>query len=183
MDLGVKLGSKNIPAQILSDITGAYPHVEFSINHDGDLGFTAVLSVPVGTSNKGRNGTLYFYDTEKKELLAEGTSIIDDAGYAKFPLTHCSDYTVVITPEKVLSADEVGYAVGTAVQSTGSSTGSGSGAQIRLIDLFGISPVGRIWLFMISVICAGLCVAILYLPNFQRQEVKESDVFDIDRFE
>lgn len=183
MDLGVKLGSKNIPAQVLSDITGSYPHVEFSINHDGELGFTAVLSVPVGVKNKGKHATLYFYDTEKKELLAQATSVVDDQGYAKFPLSHCSDYTVVITPERVLSADEVGYAVGTAVQSTGSSTGSGSGAQIRLIDLFGISPVGRIWLFIISLICAGLCVAILYMPRFQRQEAGNQSIFDFDKFE
>ncbi len=165
MDLGVKLGSKNIPAQILQDVTGTNPHVEFSVNHEGDLGFTATIGIPVGVTNKGMNATLYYYDANGKELKPQSSCIVDGQGFARFPLTHCSDYTVVISPEPMLAT---GTSVSTVTTETLTADEILDGTKIRLTDLFGINQSGRIWLFVIALISAGLCIAILFLPSFQQ---------------
>ena len=168
VDLGVKMGSKNIPAKVSSDVVGSYQHVDFAVNEEGELGFTATISVPVGTSNAGMNATLYYYNPEKNELEAQKASVVDDSGRAKFDMTHCSDYTIVITPEKLLSDSEVSYSV--TRSDTLTSEEIFDGTKIRLADLFGVSGGGRIWLFVIAAISAALCVAILYFPGLQKEE-------------
>ena len=169
IDLGVTLGSKNIPQQILNDVVGTYPHVEFSINYDGELGFTATISVPVGINNAGMNATLYYYDAEKKELQQTGTSIVDSLGFARFSMTHCSDYTVVLSNDKLIT-DSGLYSS----EITEATTDVFEGTKIRIADFFGISGSGRIWLFSIAIISAVLSGFILFLPSFQRK-----DDFDI----
>ena len=168
VDLGVKIGSKNIPAKILDAVAGSYQHIEFSTNQEGDLGFTATISIPVGKSNAGLNANLYYYDPKKNELQGQKVSVVDDLGRAKFDLNHCSDYTIIITPDRLLSPAELSYGVTTTDTLTKEDIFDGT--KIRLVDLFGISGKGRIWLFVIAAVSAALCAAILYMPGFQRNE-------------
>ena len=136
--------------------------------------------MPVGESNKGMFTTLYHYDTEKKELEVAGDGKVDDKGYAKFPLTHASDYTVVITPERILTAAETDATTATLV---GTETQSESekyldGARLRLTDLFRVRGSMRIWLFIISLLSAAICLIILYLPALQlRNQNDRGDLF------
>lgn len=167
IDLGVRLGSKNIPAPVLNEVVGSYPHVEFSIKYEGDFGFTATIAVPVGESNKGMNGTLYHYDTEKKELEVAGNCVIDQDGYARFALTHASDYTVVISPEKILAPAEVTAQFGELTQPVEEEAKSSS--MIRLTDIFKFRGSVRIWLFFIAFLSAAFCVAILFMPQLQNR--------------
>ena len=114
------------------------------------------------------NANLYYYDAKKNELQGQGVSIVDDLGRAKFEMDHCSDYTIVITPDKLLSDAEISYGVTTTNTLTADDIFDGT--KIRLVDLFGISGKGRIWLFVIAAISAALCAAILYLPGLQKEE-------------
>ncbi len=180
IDMGVRLGSRNIPEPVLTGVTGSYPHVEFSINHDGDFGFVATISVPVGESNKGMYTTLYHYDEAKKELEVAGNGRVDDKGYTKFPLTHASDYTVVITPERILSAAEIEAATATLVGTEDDSLGSNylDGARLRLTDIFRVRGSMRIWLFIVALLSATICLIILYLPALQlRNQNDQGDLF------
>lgn len=180
IDMGVRLGSRNIPEQIITDVAGTNPHVEFSINHDGDFGFVATIAVPVGESNKGMYTTLYHYDETKKDLEVAGDGRVDDRGYAKFPLTHASDYTVVITPERILSAADTDAQTSTLVGTETESQNSQylDGARLRLTDLFRIKGSMRIWLFFIALLSATICVIILYLPALQaRNQNDQGDLF------
>jgi hypothetical protein len=180
IDMGVRLGSRNIPEQIIADVAGTNPHVEFSINHNGDFGFVATIAVPVGESNKGMYTTLYHYDETKKELEVAGDGRVDDRGYAKFPLTHASDYTVVITPERILSAADTDAQTSTLVGAEAESQSSQylDGARLRLTDLFRIKGSMRIWLFFIALLSATICMVILYLPALQaRNQNDQGDLF------
>lgn len=169
IDMGVRLGSRNIPEQVLADVTGTNPHVEFSINHNGDFGFVATIAVPVGESNKGMFTTLYHYDEVKKDLEVAGDGRVDEKGYAKFPLTHASDYTVVITPERILTAADVEATSATLVGTEDSSQSSQylDGARLRLTDIFRVRGSMRIWLFIVALLSATICLIILYLPALQ----------------
>lgn len=180
IDMGVRLGSRNIPEQILTDVAGTNPHVEFSINHNGDFGFVATIAVPVGESNKGMYTTLYHYDETKKELEVAGDGRVDDRGYAKFPLTHASDYTVVITPERILTAADTDAQTSTLVAAQAESQSSQylDGARLRLTDLFRIKGSMRIWLFFVALLSAAVCMVILYLPALQsRNQNDQGDLF------
>ena len=118
--------------------------------------------------NAGLNANLYLYDPKKNELQGQKVSVVDDLGRAKFDLDHCSDYTIIITPDRLLSPAELSYGVTTT--DTLTTEDIFDGTKIRLVDLFGISGKGRIWLFVIAAVSAALCAAILYMPGFQRNE-------------
>ena len=84
-------------------------------------------------------------------------------------MTHCSDYTVVLSTDKLIT-DSGLYSS----EITEATTDVFEGTKIRITDFFGISGSGRIWLFSIAIISAVLCGFILFLPSFQRK-----DDFDI----
>lgn len=98
VDLGVRLRSKNIPAEKISAVAGDNKTVQFSLRHNGDLGFTGALIIPFSASYNGKFANLYYYNTAKDELEFIGSSKIS-AGQASFVFKHASDYVVVIDDE------------------------------------------------------------------------------------
>lgn len=177
IDLGVKIGSKSIPQNVLDDVTESNPHFEFEIAHEGDFGFTASLFFPVGKTNAGLYANLYHYNPEKKELNLEGTSVVNSDGYAVFEVSHASAFTVVVTAMPLMSnRPEV---ITTGEQSVlDNDSLSSSDVLLRVPDLFGLKGQVRLYLFLIGIICAALCVMILFLPNLQLQRRQEESVFD-----
>ncbi len=174
-DLGVKLGTKNIPAKILSDIAGVYPHVEFSTKTDGDLGFDATVFIPVGSSNAGMNGTLYYYNKDDKELILDSESTVSENGYAKYKLSHCSDYTVIVSPVSLVDKPNMNLDENTLIKTVEYEIKDNTikSKSVRLTDTLAVGSFGRVWLFVIAILCAALCVAILMIPSF-----KKDDSFD-----
>ncbi len=164
-DMGVKLGTKSIPQQRLTEVVGTNPHIEFSMTTKENPGFEATISIPADVTNAGMNATLYKYDEEKKEMTAVGTAVVDDKGNVQFPITDFADYTVVITPEKALMAADVVASNG--VLEYDADDVSSKGTAINFMDIFRTRGGAPIWLFVIAIISAGLCVVILYMPKFQ----------------
>ncbi len=177
IDLGVKVGSKDIPQNVLDDVTESNPHYEFEIAHDGPLGFTATLVFPVGQTNAGLYANLYHYNEDKKDLTLEGTAVVNSDGYAEFDVSHASSFTVVVTSIPLMSnRPEI---ITTGDQSLLDSDAlSSSDVLIRVPDLFGLRGQVRLYLFLIGIICAVLCVMILFLPSLQLQKKTEESVFD-----
>jgi hypothetical protein len=174
-DMGVKIGSRNIPAQVLSDVTGSYPHVEFSGTQPGDLGFEATIAIPVGDTNTGMTATLYSYDPDTKELVVAGTATVDEHGYAQFPMTSTGDCTVVITPEGVLSPGEA-TAINAGIlpaEEEADTALYNDTSSLRLSDIFTLRGSSRAWLFVVAILSAGICVLILLLPSLQLQNRDE----------
>lgn len=98
VDLGVRLRSKAIPAEKVSTVAGENKTVQFSLRHNGDLGFTGALIIPFSSAYNGKFANLYYNNTAKDELEFVGSSKIS-AGQASFIFTHASDYVVVIDDE------------------------------------------------------------------------------------
>jgi hypothetical protein len=164
-DMGVKIGSRNIPDQHLNDVVGSNPHIEFSMTSKENPGFEATITIPADQTNAGMNATLYKYDAETKEMTMVGTALVDDNGNVQFPITDFADYTVVISPEKALLATETAVSEGVIEDEDLT-----RGGMIRLTDIFGQRGGAPIWLFVIAIISAGLCIAILYMPTFQAKD-------------
>ena len=111
LDLGVEMDSDGIPVDVVNSITGERGTVQMTFAHDGDFGFTMTLTAPLGAENSGYWANLYHYkvnggeadredplgdDEADKQLSFETAARIDDNGNAALPLSHASQYAIVI---------------------------------------------------------------------------------------
>lgn len=94
IDFEVKTNTGRIPAEVINNVSGERPSVQLSLAHNGEFGFTAVLSVNIGKDSAGLYAMLYYYDNGGLELI--GDSGISDEGIAQFVFSHASEYLVVI---------------------------------------------------------------------------------------
>ncbi len=85
-----------IPVEVLNQVTGEKSHMEISLAHDGEFGFTAVLSLNLEAKNAGLFANLYYYNptTQAMEFICSDEIAAD--GTADLTFTHASDYTIVI---------------------------------------------------------------------------------------
>lgn len=96
LDLGVTMDSDGIPVDVINAITGEVDTVQMTLAHDGEFGFTMTLSAPLGKENAGYWANLYHYDEDAKAMTFETAALIDDDGNAKLPMSHASQYAIVI---------------------------------------------------------------------------------------
>lgn len=94
IDFSVKADTKNIPVDVINNITGERYSIQISLSHNGELGFTAVLSINLGSENAELYAALYFYNDGDLTFVDE--SMIAGDGTAKLKFTHASDYLIVI---------------------------------------------------------------------------------------
>ena len=85
-----------IPVEVLNQVTGEKSHMEISLAHDGEFGFTAVLSLNLEAKNAGLFANLYYYNpaTQAMEFICSDEIAAD--GTVDLTFTHASDYTIVI---------------------------------------------------------------------------------------
>lgn len=111
LDLGVEMNSDGIPVDVVNSITGERGTVQMAIAHDGDFGFTMTLTAPLGAENSGYWANLYHYkvnggeadredplgdDEADEQLSFETAARIGDDGSVTLPLSHASQYAIVI---------------------------------------------------------------------------------------
>ena len=99
IDLGVNKNTTNIPAEVINKVTKEKTSLQLSLNHNGDFGFTATLTVNLDSKNKGLYANLYYYNPKAakgKELEFISAGKIDGSGNADLQFTHASDYVIVI---------------------------------------------------------------------------------------
>ncbi len=169
IDLRVRRDTQSIPRRLLDDMAGDQLHTEIDIAHGGDFGFATTLRIPFGEKNAGKYGNLFYYDTDAGELKLLQSAVIGNDGYAEYKLDHASNYTVVVNTVNMAEALGQGeISVNTLTSNVASST-------LSLLPENGRSILGmRIWLFVVAIICAIMCLAILLVPSFKRdQEIYE----------
>ena len=96
LDLGVTMDSDGIPVNVINTITGERDSVQMTLAYDGEFGFTMTLSAPLGKKNAGLWANLYHYDEDAEAMSFEAAAEIDDDGNAALPMSHASQYAVVI---------------------------------------------------------------------------------------
>lgn len=100
IDLGVNVGSTDIPVDVINTITGEKTTIQISLSHNGEFGFTATLTVNMDEKNVGYYANLFYYNKEGKlEFMNAGK--IDASGNVNLTFSHASDYAIVIA-DKVL---------------------------------------------------------------------------------
>ncbi len=101
----MKVGTDGIPVDVVNKVTGERYCIQLSLAHNGEFGFTAVLSLDMDSKNAGRYASLYYYNVENSEAELICEDEISEDGTAEFIFTHASDYLIVID-EKTIKAEE-----------------------------------------------------------------------------
>ena len=96
LDLGVTLDASTIPVSVINTVTGAVDTIQLSLAHNGEFGFTMILSAPLGKTNAGYWANLYYYNTRTRALEFQSADKIASDGTAEFAFSHASDYAIVI---------------------------------------------------------------------------------------
>ena len=94
-----------IPVEVINKVTGEKSHTEISLAHDGEFGFTAVLTLNLDAENAGLFANLYYYNVTKNALEFICADEIARDGSVDLTFTHASDYTIVID-EKAADDEE-----------------------------------------------------------------------------
>ena len=99
IDFGVTVGAdagKSIPVDVINNVTGERYSINLTLAYDGELGFTATLTVNMESKNAGLYANLFYYNEQTEELEFICAGQIDPDGNVELVFTHASDYTIVV---------------------------------------------------------------------------------------
>ncbi len=160
VDFSVKTHTNGIPIDIVNRLTGESYCMQLSLAHEGAFGFTAVLSIGLGSENQGLYANLFYYNQTAGEMEFISAGLIAEDGTAKLPFTHASDYAVVIDEKPMdlrADAEEGTETPGTDgeqmpadagdAKNTGVKKDSGSYAYIWVLVACGVLALGGFGIF------------------------------------
>ena len=100
IDFSVKTETNAIPVDIVNNVTGERYSIQISLAHEGEFGFTAVLSIGLGRENAGYTASLYYYNTSTGELEFICSGDVAEDGTVSLAFTHASVYVIAIDAEE-----------------------------------------------------------------------------------
>lgn len=106
IDFSVETGTGAIPIDMINQVAGENYHIQISLSHEGEFGFTAVLSINLGRVNAGHTANLYYYDEKARKLKFICADEIAEDGTAELTFTHASDYLIAIDTEPADEKEE-----------------------------------------------------------------------------
>lgn len=127
IDFGVTLGSdagKNIPVDVINQVTGEHYSVKLTLAYDGEFGFTATLTVNMEEENAGYYANLFYYNPENDTLEFMCAGEIEADGNVALTFNHASDYTIVIS-DTIMDGENVAANDATTGDSKGDDAQSG----------------------------------------------------------
>lgn len=101
VDLGIKFDTDNTAETVINATADGNKYQTFTIAHNGDFGFDAVLELAVSKDYAGKTVALYWDDNGTLKLVGEKCVVTAD-GSVKFAMTHASDYVMVIEGTKTV---------------------------------------------------------------------------------
>ena len=96
IDFSVKRDEGSIPVDIVNKVTGENYSIQIRLAYRGEFGFTAVLSIQLGSGNAGYLASLYYYNEDTGKLEWICADEIKEDGTAELTFTHASDYVIVV---------------------------------------------------------------------------------------
>ncbi|MDF2472752.1 MAG: hypothetical protein K0R21_534 [Anaerocolumna sp.] len=99
INLGVTMDTDAIPENLINQVDQEQGHRSISLSHNGEFGFTAVLSINMEKENAGLYVNMFYYNPSSKELELQSIRKINESGYVDFTFTHASDYVAAISTE------------------------------------------------------------------------------------
>ena len=101
VDMGVTLGTENIPKELISAILDGRKYLEVTLAHQGPFGFEPVLHIAIGKEYSGQYANLFYYDPEKESLEFICDAVIGPDGVASLRFDHASCYLVIVSGQSM----------------------------------------------------------------------------------
>lgn len=147
VDLRMTLLAENkntISSALIKTVAGNNPARQLDLAYSGEFGFTAELTLDIGSGYAGKVASLY-YCTDDGKLVYQQRSGIDGIGKVKLNFSHASSYVLVIEESKKSPI-----------------TGDGEDATYGDASVYSVDDIGQmVALAVLSAIGAGACA--LYL--------------------
>ena len=161
IDFRVKTDTKNIPSKLVNEIADVYPHKNLTLSHDGDFGFSAILSINMGEDNEEMYANLYFFNEAEGSLEFVDSAPIDGNGNTQFEFKHASDYTVILRGDALTEES---------AQALTNNQSSGNDDDLVVSDAASPKKASHLWLLLLTILSLILCGFILFMPDKRREE-------------
>lgn len=97
IDLGIKEDTNDIPEEAIKKIAiDGNVEKEFSVNHEGEFGFVANLTLRLNVNDAGKMANLYYYNKTTGDMELVDSAVINSYGEVTFAMSHASSYAVLI---------------------------------------------------------------------------------------
>lgn len=96
LNLKVTKNSSAVPDELVKGVAGDLGSMQLSLAHEGDFGCTASIQVLLDSTKAGYYANLFYYDRDSGALDYMNSVQMDGKGIASLPLTHASDYLIVM---------------------------------------------------------------------------------------
>lgn len=101
VDMGVTLGTENVPQELISTILNGNKYLEVTLAHQGTFGFEPVMNIALGKEYSGQYANLFYYDSEKESLEFICSAIIGPDGVASLRFEHASCYLIIVSGQSM----------------------------------------------------------------------------------
>lgn len=163
IDFSVKTGTDAVPADIVNDALGERRSIQISLSCEGEFGFTAVLSLNLGSENAGYTASLYYYNEATGELAFICADEVAEDGAVSLVFTHASDYVIAIDGDE---EEESGMGE-TARPQVPDETDENEG------NVSGSLQTGRtwmpVWLIAAGVLAAAMGIAVFFAVRKKKE--------------
>ncbi len=160
VDLKVSLGEADIPKAVITSIVTEEHYELMTLQHEGDFGFNAELSVPVKAQYTGMIANLFYYNPDTKALEFIDSSKVSAEGYASFNMTHASEYVIAYANESMENVLEENVVEETESMVSQTVEASETIDASTTTDTFNVSAVA-IAIIVIVLLAAGIISTIL----------------------
>ena len=99
VDMGVRLGTSQIPKEMLKALAENENYIEMSLAHEGAFGFTAQLSVKLEEAQPGQYANLFYYNEMTNAFEFMCATQVSSTGRASYEFRHASDYVIIISDD------------------------------------------------------------------------------------
>ncbi|MCM1305562.1 MAG: hypothetical protein NC306_15895, partial [Butyrivibrio sp.] len=161
IDFSVETGTEMIPVDVINKLTGERYCLQLSLAHEGEFGFTAVLSVNLGQENAGLTASLYYYSEISGELELVSTAVVAEDGTAGLEFTHASDYAIVVDGET--GGEDVSSGAPAETPESGSTGDSGTSPQTG-------QPWRPWWIMVIGAVVVIIGIGVFSVVKRRRED-------------
>lgn len=163
IDFSVQTGTKKIPEDVIRKVAGESYSIQISFAHEGEFGFTALLSMNLGKENAGLIAGLYRYNETTGELEAVNTVVVAEDGTADFTFTYGADHVVVVDMGEEQSTEVSSGNVSPDVPEESVETDAG-GSSSRTGALWWIVAIGAV------VLIAGIGILFIIIKRKKEED-------------
>ncbi len=110
LNMGAEITENIIPRKLVEMVSRDTDYLELSLEHQGEFGFEASLTIPGQESRQGKVANLYYYNPQENQLEFIMATEVTKEGNILLTFTHASEYLIVfadtsLEQDKIIAED------------------------------------------------------------------------------